>query len=76
MVVTSWGGGVKPGVNYEIGLNIDESKILWVAGPTPAGVNDIAVVRSNLKCKIPTGKGVIADQGYKGKPELIINRKF
>jgi hypothetical protein len=64
--------GGKPGVNYEIGLSICEPKLLWVYGPTPPGLrNDIEVFRESLKHRIPEGKRVIGDKGYRGEPEII-----
>ena len=64
--------GQKPGVNYQVGLSIYESKVLWVYGPAPPGpLNDIAVFRDRLKHKIPDGKRVIGDEGYRGEPEYV-----
>ena len=64
--------GGKPGVNYEISLNINQSKVLWVSGPFPHGqYNDLQVFRQSLKDKIPVGKRAIADDGYKGEAEYI-----
>ena len=62
-----------PGVNYEIGLKIYKSELLWVNGPFPCGeLNDIKTFRlKGLKDKIPIGKRVIADKGYRGEPDLI-----
>ena len=64
--------GGKPGVNYEISLNINQSKVLWVSGPFPPGqFNDLQVFCQGLKDKIPVGKQAIADDGYKGEAEYI-----
>jgi hypothetical protein len=60
----------KPGVGYEIAVDLTDSKIAWINGPFPAAKHDIAIYRqenSGLKWKIPEGKKVIADRGYKGK---------
>ena len=53
--------GWKYVVNYEIGLKIDEPKVLWVYGPIPAGINDIIVFCESLKSKIPVGKRVFKE---------------
>ena len=64
--------GGKPGVIYVIGLNINQSKVLWVSGPFPPGqFNDLQVFCQGLKDKIPVGKQAIADDGYKGEAEYI-----
>ena len=73
---TKWSShkfGGSPAVNYEIGLQIDQSKLLWVNGPYPAGeFNDIQTFRTKgLKDKIPVGKRLIGDKGYKGEPDSI-----
>ena len=64
--------GLKPGVNFEIGLKINDNKVLRVNGPTPpCKLNEISVFRKELKAKVPVGKMVIGDEGYRGEPELI-----
>ena len=64
--------GGKPGVNYEIGLLIHKPKLVWVKGPTPPGLlPDISVFRQELKSKLPAGRKIIADQGYRGETDLI-----
>ena len=72
---TKWSShklGGKPGLNYEIGLSIFDSKLLWIHGPTPPGrYNDITVFRSHLKDKIPNGRRVIADLGYRGEVDIV-----
>ncbi len=72
---TKWSSfklGGKPGVNYEIGLSIKESKLVWVNGPTAPGEhNDLVVFRQCLKGQLPPGKRVIADRGYTGEEEFI-----
>ena len=65
---TKWSShklGGKPGLNYEIGLSIFDSKLLWIHGPTPppGRYNNITVFQSHLKEKIPNGRRVIADLG-------------
>jgi hypothetical protein len=64
--------GGKAGLNYEIGIKISESKLLWIYGPTPPGLKpDIAVFRESLKTNLPRGKRVIGDDGYRGEPDYI-----
>jgi len=40
-------------------------------GPFPAGNPDINVFRQGLKEKIPAGKMVIGDNGYRGEKNII-----
>jgi hypothetical protein len=43
-----------------------------VNGPKPAGSwNDIKLFRESLKMKIPDGRKVIGDRGYRGEANLI-----
>lgn len=48
-------------------------QLKWVKGPTtpPGEFPNISVFRQELKNKIPPGRKVIADDGYKGEPERI-----
>jgi len=64
----------KPGVTYELGIDIRSSKLVWINGPFPAGQNDLQVFRKEggLKSQIPDGKKAIADSGYAGEPKLSI----
>eukprot|EP00957_Ditylum_brightwellii_P158024 12029115-Ditylum_brightwellii.AAC.1 len=49
--------GMNAGVNYEIRLVINNSKLAWVRGPTPARKQpDIFDFRDALKHIIPEGK--------------------
>ena len=60
----------KPGVTYEIALDLTTSQISWTNGPFPAAKHDIAIYtqeNTGLKWKIPEGKMVIADRGYRGE---------
>ena len=67
---TKWSSyklGGKPGVNYEIGFCIHESKLLWVNGPIPPGnTNDVKIFSRSLKHKLPVGRRAIGDDGYVG----------
>ena len=66
----------KPGLAYEIGLAIYQSKIVWTSGPFPAGQNDNIIFQkpNGLKSKIPNGSLAIGDQGYRGHPEKVSTR--
>lgn len=72
---TKWSSfklGGKPGLNYEIGLSIHSSKLLWVYGPTPPGkYNDLEVFRQSLKNTLPAGVRAIGDKGYIGEADYI-----
>lgn len=59
------------GLTYELGIAVYESKLVWINGPFPAGQNDITVYRKALKAKIPDGKKVIGDRGYRGEKATI-----
>jgi DDE superfamily endonuclease len=59
-------------LNYEIGVSLFTSDVVWVNGPFPAGQPDIKVFRERgLKEKIPPGKRITGDNGYRGEPALI-----
>jgi hypothetical protein len=60
------------GVGYEIGIAVYENKVVWVNGPFPAGKTDIHIFRhKGLKDKIPVGKRILGDNGYRGEDEII-----
>jgi hypothetical protein len=56
-------------VVYELAISVYEGSLIWINGPFPAGHSDLTVFRSpnGLKSKIPEGKRIIGDQGYKGE---------
>jgi hypothetical protein len=60
-------------VDYEIAISVYTQQVVWISGPHRAGENDISVFRKDggLKEKIPPGKRVIADNGYRGEPAII-----
>jgi hypothetical protein len=63
----------KAGFTYELGISIHNNKLIWINGPPfPAGTNDIHIFRKegSLKSKIPAGKRVVGDEGYKGKLQI------
>jgi hypothetical protein len=59
------------GVDYELGLSVFENCLVWMNGPFPAAESDIRVLRKGLKDKIPAGKKIIADKGYRGEKAII-----
>ena len=60
----------KAGLNYELGISLSESKLVWMNGPFRAGLNDVQVFRDQgLKAKLRhCGKMAIGDGGYSGHP--------
>jgi len=60
------------GLDYEIGISIYKNRVVWINGPFKAGKHtDIKVFRAALKGKIPKGKLVVADLGYRGEMKII-----
>jgi len=66
------------GLDYEIGMSIFQQKCVWVAGPYPAGTNDITVFRDKLKQEIQDARDrsqvnhrLLADRGYRGERDYI-----
>ena len=59
------------GLTYEIGVSIYANALVWLKGPKPASTHDITVFREELKNKIPDGKRVVGDNGYRGEPNTI-----
>jgi hypothetical protein len=64
--------------DYEIAISIFESRVVWAAGPYPAGRNDITIFRHKLKEQIIHSReqsGVlhraIGDKGYRGEQEVL-----
>ena len=58
-------------LNYEIGVSVHYSKIMWMNGPFPAAMNDVTIYQEHgLKAAIPEGKTVVADCGYCGQAEV------
>jgi len=61
------------GFNYEIGLSLYESKIIWFSGPWEAGDwNDVKIFTTHgLAWLLTTHKKMaIADNGYRGYPTI------
>lgn len=64
--------------DYEIAISIFEDRVVWAAGPYPAGTNDITIFRHKLKAKILESRAqsgvlhrAIGDKGYRGEREVL-----
>jgi hypothetical protein len=64
--------------DYEIAISIFEDRVVWAAGPYPAGTNDITIFRHKLKDKILESQAqsgvqhrAIGDKGYRGEREMV-----
>lgn len=62
-----------PAVTYEIVIHIRSQRVLWINGPFPAAEHDIEVARKigGVLERIPPGKRLIGDGGYRGEPNQI-----
>ena len=68
----------KPGLAYEIGLELFESRVAWINGPYKAGESDLTIFRKEdgLKSKLPLGKLLIADKGYNNEAQISTPNPF
>ena len=68
----------KPGVAYEIAIDVFENKVAWINGPFKAGESDLSIFQkeNGLKSKIPPGKLLIADKGYIGEAQFSTPYSF
>jgi DDE superfamily endonuclease len=64
--------------DYEIAISIFDERVVWAAGPYPAGTNDITIFRHKLKDKILESQAhsgvqhhAIGDKGYRGEREIV-----
>ncbi|MEL7342975.1 MAG: transposase family protein [Bacteroidota bacterium] len=59
----------KAGINYEFGIAIATSRLVWMNGPFKAGVNDVKIFSERgLQAKLAEcRKKAIGDRGYRGK---------
>lgn len=63
-----------PALAYELALSLYESKLVWLKGPLPAGSNnDRKIFKSELRQKIPDGKKVVTDGGYRNRKDPVIS---
>lgn len=58
----------KAGINYELGIAISTSRLVWMNGPFKAGTSDNKIFRKKgLKALLKSlGKKAIGDRGYNG----------
>ena len=63
----------KAGINYELGVSLADSRLVWMNGPFKAGANDVAIfAQHGLKDKLQSiGKKAIGDRGYRGHHEVV-----
>lgn len=69
--------GRKPGLSYELGVQISRPRLLWISGPHPASFNDLTIFQRGLKNVLAVrwpGKRAIADDIYTAEPEYISTR--
>ena len=59
------------GLTYELALSVYLNRLVWMRGPGKASKHDITVFREKLLKKIPPGKRVIGDNGYRGEKEKV-----
>ena len=59
------------GLDYELGISVHDSRLVWMSAPYKASVHDITIFREQLMAKIPAGKKVIGDKGYRGEKAVI-----
>lgn len=63
----------KAGINYELGIAIASSRLVWMNGPFKAGTNDVTIFKDHgLKAiLLATGKKAIGDKGYTGHTDAV-----
>ena len=62
------------GLSYELVSSLSESRIIWMNGPFPAGMNDFQIFNSpgGLREKLTEKRlRLIADHGYKGADDVL-----
>jgi hypothetical protein len=69
----------KPGVAYELGISMEESRLVWIKGPYFAATHDVTILRqpNGLKAKMENnhpGERLLTDRGYSGEPLLCAVR--
>lgn len=62
-----------PGLTYELVIDLHHQQLLYINGPYEAGQNDIGAFRKpgGIMDRIPAGKKLIGDKGYRGEPDKI-----
>jgi DDE superfamily endonuclease len=68
----------KPCLAYELGVNLFESKLVWINGPFKAGETDLVIFRKpdGLRTKIPPNRMIIGDRGYVGEESISTPNGF
>ena len=61
-----------PGLSYEIGIAIHESRVVSIQGPFDASRSDITTFRNSLMKEIPKGKRECGNSGCMGAPDKIL----
>ena len=60
------------GLDYELGISVFNSALVWMNGPFKASRHDITVFRkAGLQLQIPEGHRIIGDNSFDGEPLLI-----
>jgi len=57
------------GLGYEIGISIWHNQVVWIAGPFQPATHDKTKYQeeNGLQSRIPNGRLVVADRGYRGE---------
>ena len=58
-----------PGLAYELALHLWEPRLVRLNGPFDGSTHDRAMYQSELQAKIPAGKKVVVDNGYRDKAD-------
>jgi len=62
-----------PGLGYELALHLWKPRLVWLRKNNRTADSDLKAYRQELKKKIPAGKLVIADGGYRDKNDPKIS---
>lgn len=54
-------------LKYEVAIDVQGSKILWVNGPYKGSIHDVTIFRDKLVKELKVGEVVLADKGYVGE---------
>lgn len=63
----------KAGMNFELGIALNDNKLLWMNGPFKAGANDMKIFKDKgLSDELARrGQKAIGDGGYSGRPGVV-----
>jgi hypothetical protein len=59
------------GLKYEVGVCIATGRIVWIHGPSRAGMNDITLARQAFVSFLNDNEMAVADSGYRGEMHHI-----